>query len=287
MVSYTCSGRVFPESDVDTIRRVVLQNLHTSRCNISREVCKKLEWISPNGDLKAIVCRDLLLKLEKDGHIKLPEPKSFSVNRFLAKKSRVDFISPSTDMVGNLGQFPKPRIVLVDRSKCYHNSLWDELTNDHHYLGFKGVMGRSLKYLVFIDEIPVACIGWCSGSWKCAVRDKQFELGLSQGSKANAVVNNFRFTVMPWAKIKYLASHILARTVKQVQKDWEQEYCVPIKLFETFIDKDRFEGSCYLAAGWRCIGETKGFAKGKAGYQLHGNLKKVFVFSPKKGRVAL
>ena len=42
----------------------------------------------------------------------------------------------------------------------------------------------------------------------------------------------------------------------------------------------------YLAAGWQCIGETKGFAKGKAGYQLHGNLKKVFVFSPNKRRVA-
>ena len=286
MAPYKCSGRIFTESDIDVISRVVHQNQQTTRCNISREVCKKLEWKSPNGYLKARVCRDLLLKLERDGHFKLPAPKSFSVNRFLIKKSRVDFKKPSADMVGNLGHFPKPRILLVDRCKCYHNSLWDELTNDHHYLGFKGVMGRSLKYLVFIDDIPVACIGWNSGSWKCAVRDKCLEFGSSQGSKANSVVNNFRFTLLPWAKIKYLASHVLARTVKLVQKDWEQEYCVPIRLFETFIDKDRFEGSCYLAAGWQCIGETKGFAKGKAGYQLHGNLKKVFVFSPNKRRVA-
>ena len=286
MASYSCSGRIFTEREINKINDVVLEFQQTSRCEISREVCKKLDWKSPNGALKARFCRDLLLKLEKDGHFKLPAPRPFSENRFLVKKSRVDFKKPATDFVGKLGNFPKPSIQLVDRRGCYINSLWGELTNDFHYLGFRGVMGRCLKYLVFIEDIPVACIGWNSGSWKCAVRDKWSGLRGTQSSKANSIVNNFRFTIMPWAKIKFLASHILARTVKLVLQDWEKEYCVPIRLFETFIDKDRFEGFCYLAAGWQCIGETKGYAKGKAGYKLHGNIKKVFVFSPKTRKEA-
>ena len=287
MAEYSCSGRKFTEKEFNSIVETVNQYQQTSRCNISREVSKKLDWKSPNGDLKARVCRDLLLKIERDGHITLPAPKKNSQNRFLEKKSRVTFTKPEKDLVGKLGSFPRPTILLVDRRKCYNNSLWAELTNDYHYLGFQGVMGRSLKYLVFIEDIPVACIGWNSGSWKCSVRDKWLDVGSSQGGKANSVVNNFRFTVMPWVKIKYLASHILARTVKMVQEDWESEYSVPIGLFETFIDKSRFKGSCYLAAGWQCIGETKGFAKGKAGYKLHGNLKQVLVYTPDRRRLAL
>jgi hypothetical protein len=99
--------------------QVVSQYQQTSRCNISREVCKKLDWKSPNGDLKARVCRDLLLKIERDGYITLPAPQKTSQNRFLVKKSRVKFTKPEKDLVGKLGSFPSPTILLVD-SVSYH-----------------------------------------------------------------------------------------------------------------------------------------------------------------------
>jgi hypothetical protein len=279
MTNYSKCGRTFTKEEINLIIRIVKEYYQTCRSVISRQVCKALNWYSENGKPKEWICREFLLKLEKDGKILLPQRKLCWLKKSFKKKKfqRVIFKEPAKILAGNLGDFNKPLFKKVNNPE--ENTFWEYLVAKYHYLGYKGVMGRFLKYLVYLDEIPIAALGWTGAALRVTVRDNW--IGWDEPTRKNNLkhlANNFRFVIFPWAKIKYLASHLLSRSAKLVVEDWKKQYNVEIYLLETFVEKDRFEGTCYKASNWHLVGETKGYQKTKTGWVRHGVIKTVYLY---------
>jgi len=275
---YSKCGRIFSEEEINLIINIVKENYHTCRCEISRQVCKSLNWYSENGKPKEWICREFLIQLEKDHLLNLPPPKPQSFSRLKKKNfEKIAFKEPEKIFEGNLGDFNKPVFKLVSNSG--ENTFWEYLVSRYHYLGYKGVMGRFIKYVVYIDSIPVACTGFTGAALRVTARDNYIGWDdLTRRNNLRHLANNFRFVILPWVKIKYLASHILSKNIPLLVQDWKDHYNVDIYLVETFIERGRFEGTCYQASNWKFVGSTKGYAKTKSAYTKHGVIKDVYLY---------
>lgn len=276
MVEYSKCGRDFGEAEIEEIQQIVKDRYETSRCRISREVCKALDWYGENGKPKEWVCRELLTAMDRDGVIELPPPKAWAANRFKSK-GPIDFSPPAYTFTGTVkNQGP---ITITRTTAGRENALWDHLVSTYHYLGYRGQMGRFLKYIAWSEDVPIACLGWAGAALKVECRDSTY--GISDESRYEAikhVANNFRFLILPWVKVKYLASHLLSRNAVQVRDEWARMYGSELTLLETFVEQDRFKGTSYRAANWKRLGETKGYGKTKRSYARHNVKKDVYVY---------
>ncbi len=159
------------------------------------------------------------------------------------------------------------------------SALWKQLVSTHHYLGYRRAWGRRLRYLVWAGDEAIGALGWKSGALKLQSRDCFIGWSVEQRKQYLAhILNNDRFVIAEGVRVRNLASHVLARNMRMVSRDWESRYGVKPYLLETFIDPERFSGSSYRAAGWQHIGSTKGYEKLKGGYRYHGRVKEVYVY---------
>jgi hypothetical protein len=252
-------GRHIDQNDLNTIRGVAATHWNKGRSAISRILCEQWDWYQANGQLKDRACRVMLLALEKKGEIILP-PRLKESYRHPKKADRREYIIDSSEMIGTVSGFGSLTIKMVRRTP--DEGLWDFLVDRHHYLGTPWIVGSYLKYLVYLDDRLVACLGWGSAAWKIAERDRTIGWN-SQTREANLhkVVNNVRFLILPWINIRHLASKVLALNTRTLQKDWLAFYNQSVSLLETFVDTTRFKGTCYKAANWSYVGNTKGRGK--------------------------
>jgi hypothetical protein len=161
--------------------------------------------------------------------------------------------------------------------------LYNSLVQQYHYLGYRQIVGNHLKYIAFIGNRPVACLGWGSAAWKIQSRDDFIGWNpATRRDNLHFVVNNTRFLILPWISVKCLASKILALNAKRISDDWLKTYNYPLYLLETFIEKDRFKGTCYKAANWICTGQTKGTAKKGRDHLFHGKIKDIYLYPLRK-----
>jgi hypothetical protein len=141
------------------------------------------------------------------------------------------------------------------------------------------IVGNHLKYIAYIGDRPVACLGWGSAAW--SVKSRDAFIGWDKKTKEQRlhfVANNTRFLVLPWVKVKCLASKVLALNIKSISNDWMTVYHHPLYLLETFIEQSRFKGTCYRAANWIRVGQTKGIAKSGHDHLVHGNIKDILLY---------
>lgn len=156
--------------------------------------------------------------------------------------------------------------------------VWDQLMKEHHYLGFERLSGEVLKYVVELDGEWVALLGWGSSAFKSKDRDRWIGWRKDQQWKRlKYIANNQRFLILPWIRIKNLASGILGMVAKRISNDWLKRYGHPLLMLETFVEKGRFSGTSYRAAGWKLLGETKGFGRNAKKYYYHGIIKEIYV----------
>jgi hypothetical protein len=156
---------------------------------------------------------------------------------------------------------------------------WDGLMRKYHYLGLNRMPGEALRYIAVSGEKPLALIGWSSAALKCAVRDRY--IGWESHQKLKRLIyatNNVRFLIFPWIRVKNLASRILSLNTKRLSDDYLTVYGHPVFLAETFVDFSRYQGTCYRAANWTCLGTTKGYSKNGRYYYENGNPKGVFIY---------
>ncbi len=172
----------------------------------------------------------------------------------------------------------KPIEIRLVEQEAEHE-LWKNLINRYHYLGSPGNFGRKLRYLIFARDRLIGAIGWNSGSLKLESRDYFIGWSSEQRRRYLAhVLDNDRFLLLDWVKVKNLASYVLARSIRKVKEDWKSRYGVRPYLLESFIDPQFFSGSCYRAAGWQYVGHTKGYEKIHGGYRYHGRVKEVYLY---------
>lgn len=158
-------------------------------------------------------------------------------------------------------------------------AFWERFVGEHHYLGYRKYYGRRLRYLIYGRGRLLGAIGWKSGSLKLESRDCFIGWTVEQRRQYLAhVLNNDRFLIAEGVRVKNLASHVLARNIRMVREHWESGYGVRPYLLESFIDPQLFTGACYRAAGWQCVGRTKGYEKLHCGYRYHGRVKEVYVY---------
>ena len=227
-----------------------------------------------------MACREILLTLHRKGLINIPPAKCSSNNDLRNKSIPVVDIDRSP-MEGKLSDFGPVSIKLVRHTEL--EPLYNSLVHHYHYLGYQQIVGAHLKYMAFIDERPVACLGWGSAAWRVSSRDEF--IGWDKPTKdtnLHFVANNTRFLVLPWVFLKCLASKVLALNVKRICEDWLNIYNHPLYMLETFVEKDRFKGTCYKASNWLCVGQTVGTSKRGNSHFAHGSIKDVFLYPLRK-----
>lgn len=257
-------GRDFSEPDMELIRLLLADDPTRTRAALSRLTCQLLHWHKADGGVKEMSCRVAMLRMQEDGLIQLPPP------RCKRPESRIRF-TPKTDPQPPIDQpvHALPGLTFQIVRGRDDSRLWNEYIQRYHYLGYKTLPGAQLRYFICAGQKPLALLGFGASAWQCAPRD-QF-IGWSHESRKrnlHLIVNNARFLILPWIKSKNLASKILAIAAQQLPDDWQRRYGYRPVLMESFVEKDRFVGTCYKAANWICVGQTKGRGKlGPAGKQ--------------------
>lgn len=268
-------NRQITHKDIVFIRALIANNSDKSRWFISRELCRQWNWTQPNGAIKDMIARGLLLRLEKDGHISLPPRKRVINNPFLNRKPPQVLEVDQAPIVCNIKDIQPIELRPVRRTM--HERLYNSLIHQHHYLGYTQPVGENLKYVAFFDDRPIACMGWTSAVRHIGCRDRF--IGWSQSLRTknlHLIAYNTRFLIMPWVKIPNLASYLLGLTRRILASDWPRFYNHPIYFLETFVDTERFAGTCYRAANWIYLGKTTGRGKNDQTNRQNRSLKAVF-----------
>jgi len=258
IVSYR--NRTIKREDIDFIRRLITANPEDGRCALSRKICRAWNWVQPNGQLKEMICRGLLLRLEKEGYIELPARKNTPYNPFIHRIPPPLGAIDDTPIEASVRElFP---ISFCQVRRTPYERLFNGLIERYHYLGYTQPVGEHLKYLVFAHGRPIAAFAWSSPAWHLGPRDRF--IGWSpevRKRNLHCIAYNTRFLVLPWVRVKSLASHLLSRCARIISSDWERLYNHPLWWLETFVDTERFKGICYRAANWIFLGNTTGRGK--------------------------
>jgi len=252
-------GRLFTTEEMEWIRRLMVSEPKLNRVQLSRRVCSELCWLRPDGRSKEMSCRVAMLRMERDGLITLPPPQKGNGNGRTRPRLTVasDPKAPLSLSAGALGPLDLRPVDTPPDS-----ALWNELIERYHYLGYKPLPGAQIRYLVFGCGHLLAALGFGAAAWKVAPRDRFIGWAADQRrANLHRIVNNARFLILPWITVHNLASRILAMAAKRLPRDWESRYGYQPCLFETFVQRDRFRGTCYRAANWIDVGETQGRGK--------------------------
>ena len=255
----TFRGRQIGPQQIEFLRDLIARHPEASRRRLSELVCEEWDWRQANGALCSMVCRSLMLLLHRAGHIELPPPRSQPVNP-LAKRRRpvLEEAIDQNPIIAKLKDLrPLLRIEQVRRTKS--EKLFNALVEHFHYLGYTQPVGEHLKYMILLEQRPIACMTWCSPPWHMGPRDRF--IGWSPQTRRqnlHLLAYNSRYLILPWVEVRYLASHILAQIARRISSDWQSLYDHPVYYLETFVDTDRFAGICYKAANWVLVGQTTG-----------------------------
>ena len=274
MATLRYRGREIRPEDILYICKLIGQHPTDSRRRLSTRLCEAWDWRQSNGALRDMVCRGLLLMLERAGQITLP-PVTYKRHNPLAQRSRPAPVlldqTPIEAKLKDLGP-----IELKQTRRTADEPLFNSLMEEHHYLGYEQPVGEHLKYLVWAQERPIACLAWSSAPRHLGSRDRY--IGWSAEARRRNIrflAYNPRFLILPWVRVEHLASHLLGRMAAQISADWQGMYGHPIYFLETFVDPERFRGTCYRAANWVVMGKTTGRGKQSNSYVPNRSIKEV------------
>lgn len=260
--TFVCQGRLVNDGDLAWLRSCIGAHSDWSQFHLAKELCKHWNWLTPNGRLKDFAARTFLRKLSERGLITLPPIRT-------AKQRKNGFakaLTTESAVLPPASSIKTPLINLLPLSFTIAPNGSDEegrfhhYLASHHYLGFHRTVGENMKYLVRDRHgRDLACVLFGSAAWKTKPRDEF--IGWSHEIRSRNLLwltNNTRFLILPWVRVPHLASHVLGRLIRRIRNDWQAKYGHPVHLLETFVERDRFLGTCYKAANWIYVGSTTG-----------------------------
>lgn len=268
-------GKAYTHQDIAFVRRIIAENQNDSRWALSRKLCLAWGWVQKNGALCDQICRSFMLELERAGHIQLPSLKRHPYNPLANRRKRATVEIDQTPIEAPLAEIQPLKFSEVRRGE--HEKLCDSLIEQYHYLGYCQPVGEHLKYMIYAGEKPIACMTWSSAPRHIGCRDRFIGWAKAdREQKLPYMAYNSRFLILPWVKVKCLASHILGRAARQIADDWQKRYHHRVYYLETFVDKERFSGTCYRAANWQCLGDTTGRGKNDQTGKANRSIKAVY-----------
>jgi len=269
------SGRLFSAQEIAQVRELIDAHPQMNRQQLSYRVCEAFDWRKPDGSLKDMSCRVALLRMHREGLIGLPAPRH-KINPCRSFARRTPQAEPEARLEAPLHELESLRLEVVQRTD---SALWNEYIDRYHYLGYKPLPGAQLRYFAYAAQRLVGLLGFGAAAWKSGPRDEW--IGWSRAQRHRnlpAVVNNARFLILPWVRVAHLASKLLAMAARSLPAHWQGRYGYCPVLLETFVEAERFAGTCYRAANWTCVGQTQG--RGKRGDHRLGQvpIKTVWVY---------
>jgi hypothetical protein len=259
-------GRAVTAEDIVFIRAFIAARPEASRRRLSEKLCEAWQWKQTNGALCSMVCRGLMLMLHRAGEIELTAVRQVSLNPLVRREKPQAAPVDMTPLTGLLSQIRPIELTQVRRTadEALFNALVEQPVGEH------------LKYLVWAQGRPIACMAWSSAPRHLGSRDRY--IGWSAEARRRNIrfiAYNTRFLILPWIQIPHLASHILGRMATALPDDWERLYGHPVYFAETFIDPGRFRGTCYRAANWQLLGLTTGRGKDDMTHRANRPVKEV------------
>ena len=278
-------GEPVSHEQLALITQIVTRCRGLSRTELANTVCELLEWIRPNGKLKTVECRQFLEQLQVSTALSLPATR----HKGKGKSQKIALTAASAEakpLQGTLKDFQPIRLHRVQTAR--ERTLFRELIERHHYLGYRIPFGAHLCYLIEVAQPAPTVVGalqFSSPAWRIAARDNW--IGWTDTLRARhlqRIVNNSRFLILPSARIKYLASHVLSLASRRLVRDWQAKYQIEPLLLETLVDTQRYSGVCYRAANWLELGQTSGRGRQDRTHSRHGAApKRLFVYPLRPG----
>jgi hypothetical protein len=268
-------GQEIGSEQIVFLREFIRTHPTSSRWKLSRELCEALGWKQANGALRDMVCRGLLLMLERAGEIELPPVRRHIRGQCRTGRPRPEAVwIDTTALAMPLKALGAIQIQPVRRTA--DEPLFQSLMEHYHYLAYEQPVGEHLKYLAWAQGRPIACLAWSSAPRHLGSRDRY--IGWSAEARRRNIrfiAYNTRFLILPWVHVPHLASHILGKVTRALSDDWERTYGHPVYFAETFIDPGRFRGTCYRAANWQPLGLTTGRGKNDQTNQPNRPIKEI------------
>jgi Domain of unknown function (DUF4338) len=268
------SGRTFSPEELEWLKGLLCSESLTRR-QLARRVCQQLNWINRAGRLKEMSCRVALLRMERAGLIDLPAPLHPNTNGRTSPKEWT-LPKPEGPLLLAVGQWESVRLEVVQTKQGA--GWYRTMMRQHHYLGSKPMAGAQLRYLIWSGNWLLGGLGFGAAAWTMGARDRWIGWAASQRERRlEWIVNNSRFLLLPWVQCRNLGSWILGRVARQLPHDWQKRYGYRPVLLESFVEDERFGGTCYQAANWLCLGQTKGRGKLEKGHDPIVPIKNIFV----------
>ena len=269
-------GRFVTEAEVNEIRMLLHTYPAWNRSRLSRELCDRWNWYRPDGQIKDMACRELLRKLETRTLITLPPRQNYSPRRL----PEIAEIEIDQRLVSCPLSEIQPVQIIDVRHCSEQEKAFNYLLKNHHYLSYSRPVGQNMKYLILGKEGQyLGCLLFGAAAWKIEARDQWIGWHPDERERnLGLICNNTRFLILDWVKVPHLASHVLGACLRRLSSDWQYRYGMPIALVETFVDTTRYAGTCYKAANWHRIGQTKGRSRQDSDRKLKVSVKDIFVY---------
>lgn len=257
--TWTICGRVWSKGEIDGIKSLIDEDTNRNRTTIAQLACEQLNWRKLDGTFKTQSMRQVLVKMDAEALLVLPASRQVNhaphepIPHTEKTEAREKILLPA-------GELPDVHAEIAVTSE--EISLWNEYIDRYHYIGYTPLAGAQLRYFVYAGKDIVALSGFSAAAWRIAPRD--WFIGWSDEKRIenlHLIVNNARYLILPWVSSKNLASKILSLIAKRIAPDWQNRYNYRPVLLETFVEKNRFAGTCYKAANWKWVGTTKGQGK--------------------------
>ena len=275
--SMTQCGREITPQELEDIQETVKLFWRLSRAELAKTICENLEWFTASGGYKVDACMKLLEILEKKGLVRIPEKRSdLNGKKSLSLISLTARTEPQPDIVGALRDVAPVELEVV--SERQETELWKEYMFRYHYLKYKKPFGCHLRYFIKSEQGILGCVFFAGAAKSMKRRDRWIGWTENQRLKNMGwVINNTRFLIFPWVRIRYLASHVLGQIARRIGRDWQDRWGYEPFLMETFVDPQRYEGSCYKASNWQYLGMTTGEGLVRVGKSYATTPKMIFV----------
>lgn len=271
-------GRDLASQDIDFIRRLIAENPTWHRRKLSVALAEAWDWRNAKGDLKDMASRSLMLKLDERGYIQLPPRRRIPVSRMTQRK--IQTVPHDSSAIEASLKALQPLKIINVLPRTEHEALYTYLLATYHYLSYTSSVGENMKYLILDNQDrPLACLLFGSAAWSCADRDAH--IGWDKETRQrniNLTTNNTRFLILDWVSVKCLASHILSMVARRITDDWQKRYGHPVYCLETFVEREKFRGTCYQAANWQCVGQTQGRSRNDRYSNMSVPVKDIYLY---------
>lgn len=282
------SGRSFSVQELRDIKETVQLFPALSLKELALTICEHLSWVSPSGKYKIASCHKALELLQKRGGVQLPSKRKQrkgvpqEIRHSVRTKTQPECRGPLSEWTP---------IALEPVRAREERLLWNEFVERYHVLGYKRPFGAHQRYFIVSKsgaDRRLGCLLFSASAWALGCRDTWIGWSERDRSKRlHLIVNNSRFLLFPWVRVKNLASHVLSLAVKRVPQDWEERYGYRPVLLETFVDPEQYEGTCYQAANWIGLGRTTGRGRMDRRHARHGFRPKLVYVYPLEKRFRL